>query len=205
MELGNNRIVPVVVIEQAERAAVLGEALVAGGIPVAEVTLRTAAGLDSIAEMAKNPDLLVGAGTVITADQVDRVVEVGARFIVSPGLNPRVVERALEHGIDVVPGAVTPSEIMTALELGLTTLKFFPANVYGGPSALKALGAPFGNVSFIPTGGVSTTNIAEYLALKNVVAVGGSWMVPANLINDGEFDTIRQLCTDAVAAIQGDN
>jgi 2-dehydro-3-deoxyphosphogluconate aldolase/(4S)-4-hydroxy-2-oxoglutarate aldolase len=155
--------------------------------------------------MAKNPDLLVGAGTVITADQVDRVVEVGARFIVSPGLNPRVVERALEHGIDVVPGAVTPSEIMTALELGLTTLKFFPANVYGGPSALKALGAPFGNVSFIPTGGVSTTNIAEYLALKNVVAVGGSWMVPANLINDGEFDTIRQLCTDAVAAIQGDN
>jgi 2-dehydro-3-deoxyphosphogluconate aldolase/(4S)-4-hydroxy-2-oxoglutarate aldolase len=184
---------------------VLGEALVAGGIPVAEVTLRTAAGLDSIAEMAKNPDLLVGAGTVITADQVDRVVEVGARFIVSPGLNPRVVERALEHGIDVVPGAVTPSEIMTALELGLTTLKFFPANVYGGPSALKALGAPFGNVSFIPTGGVSTTNIAEYLALKNVVAVGGSWMVPANLINDGEFDTIRQLCTDAVAAIQGDN
>jgi 2-dehydro-3-deoxyphosphogluconate aldolase/(4S)-4-hydroxy-2-oxoglutarate aldolase len=203
--LGNNRIVPVVVIEQAERAAVLGEALVAGGIPVAEVTLRTAAGLDSIAEMAKNPDLLVGAGTVITADQVDRVVEVGARFIVSPGLNPRVVERALEHGIDVVPGAVTPSEIMTALELGLTTLKFFPANVYGGPSALKALGAPFGNVSFIPTGGVSTTNIAEYLALKNVVAVGGSWMVPANLINDGEFDTIRQLCTDAVAAIQGDN
>jgi 2-dehydro-3-deoxyphosphogluconate aldolase/(4S)-4-hydroxy-2-oxoglutarate aldolase len=205
MELGNNRIVPVVVIEQAERAAVLGEALVAGGIPVAEVTLRTAAGLDSIAEMAKNPDLLVGAGTVITADQVDRVVEVGARFIVSPGLNPRVVERALELGIDVVPGAVTPSEIMTALELGLTTLKFFPANVYGGPSALKALGAPFGNVSFIPTGGVSTTNIAEYLALKNVVAVGGSWMVPANLINDGEFDTIRQLCTDAVAAIQGDN
>ncbi|MFD2840337.1 bifunctional 4-hydroxy-2-oxoglutarate aldolase/2-dehydro-3-deoxy-phosphogluconate aldolase [Populibacterium corticicola] len=205
MELGNNRIVPVVVIEQAERAAALGEALVAGGIPVAEVTLRTAAGLDSIAEMAKNPDLIVGAGTVITADQVDRVVEVGARFIVSPGLNPRVVERALEHGIDVVPGAVTPSEIMTALELGLTTLKFFPANVYGGPSALKALGAPFGNVSFIPTGGVSTTNIAEYLALKNVVAVGGSWMVPANLINDGEFDTIRQLCTDAVAAIQGDN
>jgi 2-dehydro-3-deoxyphosphogluconate aldolase/(4S)-4-hydroxy-2-oxoglutarate aldolase len=178
MELGSNRIVPVVVIERADRAVGLGEALVAGGIPVAEVTLRTAAGIDAIAAMAGNPDLLVGAGTVLTADQVDRAVDAGARFIVSPGFSPRVVERALERGVDVVPGTVTPTEIMAALDMGLTTLKFFPANVYGGAPALKALGAPFGGVRFIPTGGVSAANIGEFLALENVAAVGGSWMVP---------------------------
>ena len=200
MELGGNRIVPVVVIERADRAVGLGEALVAGGIPVAEVTLRTAAGIDAIAAMAENPDLLVGAGTVLTAGQVDRAVDAGARFIVSPGFSPRVVERALERGVDVVPGTVTPSEIMAALDLGLTTLKFFPANVYGGAPALKALGAPFGAVRFIPTGGVSAANIGEYLALENVAAVGGSWMVPSAAIDAGDFDTIRQLCLSAVAA-----
>lgn len=204
MELGSNRIVPVVVIERADRAVGLGEALVAGGIPVAEVTLRTAAGIDAIAAMAGNPDLLVGAGTVLTADQVDRAVDAGARFIVSPGFSPRVVERALERGVDVVPGTVTPTEIMAALDLGLTTLKFFPANVYGGAPALKALGAPFGGVKFIPTGGVSAANIGEFLALKNVAAVGGSWMVPSAAIDAGDFDTIRHLCASAVAAANGE-
>lgn len=204
MQLGDNRIVPVVVIERADRAAGLGEALVAGGIPVAEVTLRTAAGIDAIAAMAENSDLLMGAGTVLTADQVDRAVDAGARFIVSPGLNPRVVERALARGVDVVPGTVTPSEIMAALELGLTTLKFFPADVYGGVKALKALGAPFGGVRFIPTGGVSAANIAEYLALPNVAAVGGSWMVPSAAIDAGDFDTVRHLCASAVAAMNAE-
>lgn len=205
MELGQNRIIPVVVIEQAQRAAELGDALVAGGIPVAEVTLRTAAGIDAIAAMAENPDLLVGAGTVLTAEQVDRAVDAGAKFIVSPGLNPKVVERALARGVDVIPGAVTPTEITAALELGLTTLKFFPANVYGGAAALKALGAPFGGVSFVPTGGVSASNLHDYLALGNVVAVGGSWMVPASAINAGDFEAIRRLCTEAVAAANEGN
>lgn len=205
MELGQNRIIPVVVIEQAERAADLGQALVTGGIPVAEVTLRTAAGIDAIAAMAENAELLVGAGTVLTAEQVDRAVDAGAKFIVSPGLNPKVVERALTRGVDVIPGAVTPTEITAALELGLTTLKFFPANVYGGASALKALGAPFGGVSFIPTGGVSATNLHDYLALGNVVAVGGSWMVPASAINAGDFEAIRRLCAEAVAVANEGN
>ena len=205
MELGQNRIIPVVVIEQAERAADLGQALVTGGIPVAEVTLRTAAGIDAIAAMAENAELLVGAGTVLTAEQVDRAVDAGAKFIVSPGLNPKVVERALTRGVDVIPGAVTPTEITAALELGLTTLKFFPANVYGGASALKALGAPFGGVSFIPTGGVSASNLHDYLALSNVAAVGGSWMVPAAAINAGDFETIRGLCIEAVTVVNEGN
>ncbi|MFT3888206.1 MAG: bifunctional 4-hydroxy-2-oxoglutarate aldolase/2-dehydro-3-deoxy-phosphogluconate aldolase [Arachnia sp.] len=205
MELGGNRIIPVVVIEDAARAAGLGAALVDGGIPVAEVTLRTPAGIDAIAAMADIPNLLLGAGTVLTAEQVDRAVDAGARFIVSPGLNPRVVERALERGVDVVPGTVTPTEIMAALDLGLTTCKFFPANIYGGVAAIKALGAPFGQVTFIPTGGVSAGNLGEYLACPNVAAVGGSWMVPAKAIAASDFDTVRQLCALAVEAVRGEN
>lgn len=200
MHVTDNRIVPVVVINQADRAEALGEALVAGGIPVAEVTFRTAAAVAAIRRMSANPELLVGAGTVLTANQVDEAVEAGAQFIVSPGFSAAVVRRAQQHGLPVFPGAVTPTEIMAALDLGLTTLKFFPANVYGGAAALKVLGAPFPKVRFVPTGGVAVGNLADYLSLPNVAAVGGSWMVPADAIDAGDTATIRRLCAEAVRA-----
>lgn len=201
MNVTDVRIVPVVVINRADRAEMLGSALVAGGIPVAEVTFRTPVAAEAIRRMSANPDLLVGAGTVLTTEQVDQAFEAGARFIVSPGLSEAVVRRALQYQLPVFPGAVTPTEIMAALDLGLTTVKFFPASLYGGASALKALGAPFPQVSFIPTGGVSLANIGEYVALPNVAAVGGSWMVPTNAIDAGEFATIQLLCAATVAAV----
>lgn len=195
------RIVPVVVLEDANDAEPLGDALAAGGLPVAEVTFRTAAAEDSIRELARRGDLLVGAGTVIDAEQVDRAVAAGARFIVSPGLLPEVVLRARHHGVPVVPGAVTPSELMQALALGLDVLKFFPAGVFGGAAALQALGAPFPQVRFVPTGGVSAANLAEFLALGNVAAVGGSWMVQPALIRAGDFDAIAAATREAVALV----
>ncbi|MBB1517090.1 bifunctional 4-hydroxy-2-oxoglutarate aldolase/2-dehydro-3-deoxy-phosphogluconate aldolase [Tessaracoccus sp. MC1679] len=201
MYVADNRIIPVVVINQADRAESLGEALVAGGIPIAEVTFRTDAAPQAIRRMSANADLLVGAGTVLSVSQVDQAVDAGAQFIVSPGFSAAVVRRAQHHGLPVFPGAVTPSEIMAALDLGLTTLKFFPAGVYGGAPAFKALGAPFPQVRFIPTGGVAMGNLADFLTLPNVAAVGGSWMVPANLVDAGDMDTIRRLCTEASAAV----
>lgn len=200
MNVTDSRIVPVVVINRADRAEALGEALVAGGLPVAEVTFRTAAAPLAIRRMAANADLLVGAGTVLTAGQVDEAADAGARFIVSPGFSVDVVRRAQAHRLPVFPGAVTPSEIMAALDLGLTTLKFFPAGIYGGTAALKALGAPFPQVRFIPTGGVSAGNLGEYLSLPNVAAVGGSWMVPADAVDAGDAATVQRLCAEAVAA-----
>lgn len=196
-----DRLVPVIVLQSAADAKTLGAALAAGGIKVAEVTLRTDAGIESIRAMADLPDFLVGAGTVVNAEQVDRAVDAGARFIVSPGLLPEVVLRAQELGVTVVPGTVTPSEIMQALSLGLDTLKFFPASIYGGAAALKALGAPFPQVRFIPTGGVSADNLADYLALPNVAAVGGSWMVSPSLIRAGRFDEISVLSRQAMAVV----
>jgi len=198
-ELSEHRIVPVVVVNDADRAAPLADALVAGGLPVAEVTLRTSAGLESIRRMAANPGLLVGAGTVLTATQVDEVADAGARFVVSPGLSRAVVERAQARGLLVLPGAVTPTEIMAALDLGLTTVKFFPAGQYGGVATLKALGEPFRGVRFVPTGGVSLDNLSEYLALPHVPAVGGTWMVKPALVDAGDFATITRLAADAVA------
>ncbi len=194
------RIVPVVVVRDAARAAGLGEALVAGDLPVAEVTLRTAAAAEAIATMAKNPDLLVGAGTVLTPDQVDLAVDAGARFLVSPGFNAATVARAGERGVPIVPGTVTPSEVMAALAAGLTTLKFFPASNYGGAGTLKAFSSVFGGVRFVPTGGVSAGNLGDYLALPNVPAVGGSWMVPADAIDAGDFAAVQRLSAEAVAS-----
>lgn len=193
-------LVPVVVLEDAADATPLADALVAGGIPVAEVTFRTAAAPEAIEALAGREDLLVGAGTVVTPQQVDRAVAAGARFIVSPGLLPEVVRRAQELDVAIVPGAVTPSEIMTALSLGLDTVKFFPANVYGGPSAIKALGAPFSQVKFVPTGGVSAENLDQYLSLPNVIAAGGSWMVKPSLFAEGDFRAVTELSRAAVAA-----
>jgi len=194
------RLVPVVVLDDAADADALAGALVAGGLPVAEVTFRTAAAADSIRAMTARGDILVGAGTVLTAEQVDQAVAAGASFVVSPGLSRAVVERCGEHGVLALPGAVTATEIQAALELGLTAVKFFPAGTSGGPAAIKALAAPFGNVQFVPTGGVGPGNLADYLAIPAVAAVGGSWMVARERVKAGDFAGIQQLSADAVAA-----
>lgn len=200
------RLVPVVVLDDAADADALAGALVAGGLPVAEVTFRTTAAQDSIRAMAARGDILVGAGTVLTTDQVDQAVAAGARFVVSPGLSRAVVERCQEHGVLALPGAVTATEVMAALELGITTVKYFPARTSGGAAAIKALSAPFGDVRFVPTGGVGpknlAENLAEYLAIPAVAAVGGSWMVPLDRVKAGDFAGIQQLTADAVALAQ---
>ncbi len=198
-QLAAGRLVPVVVLDDAADAGPLAGALVAGGLPVAEVTFRTAAAADSIRAMADRGDILVGAGTVLTPAQVDQAVAAGARYIVSPGTSRAVVERAQEHGVPVLPGAISATEVQAALELGLTTVKFFPAGTSGGAAAIAALAAPFVGVQFVPTGGVGVTNLGEYLALASVAAVGGSWMVPRDRVRAGDIEGIRALVADAVA------
>jgi len=193
------RLVPVVVLDDAADADALAGALVAGGLPVAEVTFRTAAAQESIRAMTARGDILVGAGTVLTVAQVDQAVAAGARFVVSPGLSRAVVERCHEIGVLALPGAVTATEVQAALELGVSTVKFFPAGTSGGPAAIKALAAPFANVRFVPTGGVGPKNLGEYLTLSAVAAVGGSWMVPRARVKAGDFAGIQQLTADAVA------
>lgn len=199
-EISQYRIIPVVVLNDAARAEGLAQAMVDGGLPVAEVTFRTAAAEESIRIMAARGDMYVGAGTVTTAEQVDIAADAGATFIVSPGLSEAVVKRAQERGLPVVPGAVTPTEIMAALNLGLKTVKFFPAGNYGGAKTIKSLSAPFVGVEFIPTGGVSKDNLGDFLSLPCINAVGGSWMVPASAVDAGDFESIAQLCREAVAA-----
>lgn len=196
----STRIVPVVVIKDVRHAAPLAQALKAGGLPLAEVTLRTPAAEDVIREMAQDPDLVVGAGSVLNPAQVERAAKAGAAFIVSPGLSPAVVGRAQELGLCVIPGVATSSEIMAALALGLTTLKFFPAEVLGGTAALRALAAPFPGVRFVPTGGVAPQNVVQYLTLECVLAVGGSWMVSENLLLGEDFAAVTALAADAVQA-----
>jgi 2-dehydro-3-deoxyphosphogluconate aldolase/(4S)-4-hydroxy-2-oxoglutarate aldolase len=201
-ELAARVLVPVVVLREAGDAGLLAEALVAGGLPVAEVTFRTAAAPEAIRVMADRGDVLVGAGTVLTAAQVDQAVAAGARFVVSPGTSRAVLERCAEHGIVALPGAVTATEVQAALELGIDTVKFFPAGTSGGPAAIKALAAPFGGVRFVPTGGVGPANLAEYLAVASVVAVGGSWMVPADRVAAGDRSALVGLIATAVATAQ---
>jgi 2-dehydro-3-deoxyphosphogluconate aldolase/(4S)-4-hydroxy-2-oxoglutarate aldolase len=197
--LAEARLVPVVVLDDAADAGALGDALVAGGLPVAEVTFRTAAAADAIRVLAERGDVLVGAGTVLTVEQVDQAVAAGASYVVSPGTSRAVVERCHEHGVLALPGAVTATEIQAALELGLTTVKFFPAGTSGGAPAIAALAAPFGAVQFVPTGGVSPANLHEYLALPCVTAVGGSWMVPRDRIRARDTAGITELTAAAVA------
>ncbi|NEE03125.1 bifunctional 4-hydroxy-2-oxoglutarate aldolase/2-dehydro-3-deoxy-phosphogluconate aldolase [Phytoactinopolyspora halotolerans] len=197
--LSARRLVPVVVLDDAAYADQLAGALVEGGLPVAEVTFRTSAAEEAIRAMADRGDMLIGAGTVLTPEQVDKAVAAGASYVVSPGLSRAVVERCHEHGVLALPGAVTATEIQAALELGITTVKFFPAGTSGGAAAVKALAAPFGDVQFVPTGGVNAKNLAEYLAIPAVAAVGGSWMVPRDRIKDGDFGAIAELTADAVA------
>lgn len=194
------RLVPVVVLDDAKDSGPLAEALVAGGLPVAEVTFRTAAAAESIRTMSRHPDMLVGAGTVLTPEQVDLAVDAGATYVVSPGLSEAVVRRCQERSVLALPGAVTATEIQAALALGLTTVKFFPAETSGGAKAIAALAAPFGDLGFVPTGGIGPNNVGDYLAIPSVRAVGGSWMVPRQAIAAGDFDSVITLTREAVAA-----
>lgn len=197
--IGAARLVPVVVLDDAASAAPLAEALIAGGLPVAEVTFRTAAAVESIRAMSANPGMLVGAGTVLTPEQVDAAVDAGASYVVSPGLSVPVVRRCAERGVLALPGAVTATEVQAALGEGLTAVKFFPASTSGGAPAIKALSAPFGDLRFVPTGGIGPGNLADYLDIASVLAVGGSWMVPRADIAAGDFAKVTQLTSDAVA------
>lgn len=197
-------VVPVVVLEDAKDAVPTARAMTAGGIDVMEITFRTAAAPDAIREVSKNvPDMLVGAGTVITLEQCRLAVECGAKFIVAPGFDPEVVQWCIANGVAVTPGCVTPSEIMAAMKLGLKVLKFFPASVYGGLSAMKALSGPFGAVRFIPTGGVNEKNLAEFISAPFVHAVGGSWVCPKKEIAEGNFEKITALCAEARKSVLG--
>ena len=194
-------VVPVVVLDQVKDALPLAKAMQAGGVPCAEVTLRTAAGLASIEAMRQMDNMLVGAGTVITLDQCKDALAAGAQFIVSPGTNVKVVEHCLANNVPVLPGCVTPTEIMTMMELGIDTFKFFPANVYGGLNAMKALAGPFGSIKFIPTGGVNGDNLGEYLSAPFIRAVGGSWLCAKADVNAGNFDKITQLCAQSALVV----
>ena len=202
--LRNAAVVPVVVLENADDAVPTAQALLAGGVDVMEITFRTAAAADSIAAVSRQcPDMLVGAGTVITLEQCKKAVEVGANFIVSPGFNEEVVAWCVEHDVAVTPGCVTPTEIMSAMSYGLRVVKFFPANVYGGLSAIKSLAGPFGGVKFIPTGGVNAQNLAEFISSPYIHAVGGSWVCPKADIAAGNFEKITELCKQARSAALG--
>jgi 2-dehydro-3-deoxyphosphogluconate aldolase/(4S)-4-hydroxy-2-oxoglutarate aldolase len=192
-------IVPVVVLDDAADAAPLAAALIAGGLPVAEVTFRTAAAAGAIAEMATDPRMLVGAGTVLTPDQVDQAMAAGARFIVSPGFSDAVVRHCLDQRIPVFPGVATAGEVQRAFEAGLRTVKFFPAEAAGGLAALKAIGAPYTMMRFIPTGGIGPDTASAYLRHPAVVAVGGSWMVARSLVAERRFDEVTRLAAAAVS------
>ena len=202
--LARSIVVPVVVIDDAKDAIPTANAMVAGGIDVMEITFRTAAAPQAIKNVAENcPDMLVGAGTILNLEQCKLAVEMGAKFIVSPGLNPEVVSWCVANNIAVAPGCVTPTEIMAAIELGLNVVKFFPANVYGGLNAMKNLSAPFGGIKFMPTGGVNTANIKEYVDAPFIHAVGGSWVCPKADIAAGNFEKITNLCAEARKAAIG--
>lgn len=196
-------VVPVVVLNDAKDAEPLADALVAGGLACAEVTFRTAAAEESIRRMsAKYPDMLVGAGTVLTIDQVNRAVNAGAKFIVSPGFDPEIVDYCIEKDIPVFPGCVTPSEVAQAVKRGLRVVKFFPAEQYGGVSTIKAIAAPYTMVKFMPTGGVNAKNLKDYLSCDKIVACGGSWMVKGDLVKAGAFDKICEMTKEAVALVK---
>lgn len=196
-------IVPVVVLNDAKDAAPLAKALCEGGLPCAEVTFRTEAAEEAIRIMTGQfPEMLVGAGTVLTTEQVDRAVAAGAKFIVSPGFNPKVVQYCIDKGIPITPGCMTPSEMEQALEHGLEVVKFFPAEPAGGLKMLKAMAAPYVGMKFMPTGGISAGNVREYLKYDRILACGGSWMVKGDLINAGDFDKIRELTKEAVEIVK---
>jgi 2-dehydro-3-deoxyphosphogluconate aldolase/(4S)-4-hydroxy-2-oxoglutarate aldolase len=196
------KLVPVVVIEDAGDAEPLAQALIEGGLPCAEVTFRTAAAAAAVKSLGKKRDILVGAGTVLSTDQVKQAVDAGAKFIVSPGFNPKVVAYCVDSKIPIIPGICTPSEVEAALEFGLEILKFFPAESYGGLNTLKAISAPYPMVRFVPTGGIGVHNLMTYLKFPKVLACGGSWMVAKELISERKFDEISRLTREAMALVR---
>lgn len=202
-QIGSTGIVPVVVLNKADDAEPLAQALVKGGLPCAEVTFRTDAAEESIRRIAKKfPEMFVGAGTVLTTEQADRAVGAGAKFIVSPGLNPKVVEHCLKKGYPITPGIMTPTELEMALGFGLDVVKFFPAENAGGLKMIKAMSAPYTMMKFMPTGGINATNVRDYLACNKILACGGSWMVKGDLINAGDFIQIEKLTREAAVIVK---
>lgn len=203
-EIQSYGLIPVIAIEDPTQAEALAKALCDGGLPAAEVTFRTAGAKEAIARMTRAyPDMLVGAGTVLTTKQVDEAVEAGARFIVSPGLNPKVVSYCLERNIPILPGCATPSDMETALELGLKVVKFFPAEANGGIKSIRAMAAPYTQLRFMPTGGINEKNLLDYLSFPKIIACGGSFMVPGNLLKAGDFEQITELTRNAVRLMHG--
>ena len=196
-------IVPVIALSDVEKAVPLAKALADGGIPCAEVTFRTAEGEECIRRIsAALPNVLVGAGTILTTEQARRAKDAGARFVVSPGFNPKVVEYCIANDMLIVPGCASPSDMEAAMEFGLDTIKFFPAEQAGGLAYIKACSAPYPGLKFMPTGGINADNIAKYIAFDKIIACGGSWMVPKNLIEDGRFDEITRLSKEAVEIVR---
>jgi 2-dehydro-3-deoxyphosphogluconate aldolase/(4S)-4-hydroxy-2-oxoglutarate aldolase len=199
--LAELRLIPMVVIDRAEHAAGFGDALVEGGLPVAEITFRTDAAEEAIRTLARRGDLVVGAGTILTPEQADRAIDAGAQFLVAPGTSPKVVEHVLARGVPMLPGVATPTDIELALSLGVSTLKFFPAESLGGPATIQALAGPYFNVRFVPTGGITPSKLPEYMKLPPVVACGGSWLAPRDLLSAGRFEDIRQLVQKAATLL----
>jgi 2-dehydro-3-deoxyphosphogluconate aldolase/(4S)-4-hydroxy-2-oxoglutarate aldolase len=199
-QLKNFRILPIVTIDNAADALPLAEAVLAAGLPCIEITFRTAAASQAIETIARRGDMLVGAGTVLNEENARAAVDSGARFIVTPGVNPKIVEFCLLCGLPIAPGICTPTDIEMALNLGCTVLKFFPAEAMGGEKTLKAIAAPYAMVEFIPTGGINVSNIRHYLGCAQVLCCGGSWMVEKELIRTGRFDRITELTKEALAA-----
>ncbi len=203
-EISKIGIVPVIALDDVKDAEPLAKALIDGGLPCAEVTFRTAAAEESIRIMSsKFPELLVGAGTVLTTEQVDRAVNAGAKFIVSPGLNPKVVKYCVDKGIPVTPGTANPSDVEQAIELGLEVVKFFPAEAAGGLNMIKSMAAPYVNMKFMPTGGINASNVCSYLDFNKIIACGGSWMVNKAMVAAGDFAGIEKLTREAVETMLG--
>lgn len=197
------KLIPMVVLDHADHAAPFADALVGGGLPIAEITFRTAAAEPAIRTLARRGDLLVGAGTVLTTEQADRAIDAGAQFIVAPGTNPKVVEHVRSRDVTICPGIVTPTDIELAMSLGITALKFFPAESMGGVATLKALAGPYPDVRFVPTGGITPELLPSYLKLSSVIACGGSWLAPRQLLSEGKFDAIQRLVEQAVKLLSG--
>jgi len=196
-------IVPVIAISDVEKAVPLANALIAGEIPCAEITFRTAEGEECIRRIAAEvPDIIVGAGTVLSIEQAERAKKAGAKFVVSPGFNPRVVFYCIENEIPIIPGCANPSDMEAVMEFGLDTIKFFPAEQAGGLAYIKACAAPYPNLKFMPTGGINAKNIGTYIAFNKVIACGGSWMVSKELIETGDYSEITRLCKEAVQIIK---
>ena len=202
-QIGATGIVPVVVLNKADDAVPLAQSLINGGLPCAEVTFRTDAAEESISRIAKEfPQMFVGAGTVLTTEQVDRAIGAGAKFIVSPGLNPKVVEYCIKKGYPITPGIMTPTELEVALGFGLDVVKFFPAENAGGLKMIKAMSAPYTMMKFMPTGGINATNVRDYLACDKILACGGSWMVKGDLVAAGDFTQIEKLTREAADIVK---